>query len=1260
MINRKTIQAQIEKVRNSSESEDEVSQKKQSLQMLISWAYERGFVSKEDMDYLYTSVSSLNRNSEKSETPVKKSENSVHQHINQKFHKTDSLFNTVFSNKPLLAAIAGMGLVAVIISGFTYYRSKDSSANLQNQTQEQGRTLKFGGKLIEENGSIIDRKVDVRFRLYSLPTEGNVLYEGKCYGENGIVPDYRGTFQIEIGADCDMNVIPEKLFTEYQKLYLGITVGKNAEMSPRYPVATVSYAKNSDSVKGMTLGVNESTIPYIDQEGNLNIQAVSPSIKSSRGTFTLEGQTLLMKTLSEEPGNVIIDPQAGGTVVIPNGKVGIGTSTPLAELEISGDIAWNGDVLLQGPESSFYQTQGSNISFYTSQASKEFVYPAFTISSGGNVGVGIEIPNEKLDVAGSLGVQKRIIFKNTAGVISTTRMQTLALGDSETGDILINSNGKLGLMTSKIVDTITSGGSISPVKNNSFNLGSITNKWATVYTNELVTGEEGFGAFWQRRSGILSPSNTTDTVVLGSTTVQNATIALSSKKDSSSWITSGAFGIGTTTPHYQLSALGSTSNSSIVSLSNISNTNNSSANVLRLNLGSTNGNGSFIDFYSNATADNNGQKVGSISMENGNLTFKTSGADFAEYMDIMGTAEPGDIISTSRAGNKKSYTGEQILGVVTDVAGFIGNVNNKATLDNQAIVGLLGQIDTNVTTINGPLFMGAPITSSELPGFGMTATEPSTIVGTVMLSEQEISGRMDNKLCPPEFKSKKDRFGNPVLCGRVRVFVSPQYFAGVPEQKSNQTADTTEGLSLPAQIMHSLTNVVVGSFQAVQIETQRLTAASINALYARVDRLEAERIVSPVIETESIKTTDITAKRIGATEDELVIDLQKKESSDSAEPTGFAELMIQGINGETVASVDASGNATFSGELEAERITTTDITAAKLEAYSLQAQEATVAGKLTAKELDSENIRSLEQNVSSLQSRVQETQQSMRSAEDISSQVQTIEEELKKLQKTTSVESPGSALKNIPQIPEGSTSATILPRLFVSEKATAQEMIISNTFTVGSQVLRENSLAVMAEDFFISSLARIQFFEGSTIITNTGNIVTKGSITALEGIQTNTITAATEGEDIAIVLGDSTRNQRLQFVHNNKAVAGVNADGSAEFSGLALQRASSVSAELVPAEDGTQEVSIDVGDATAGSGMMFSGTRVTRIYASRVNKDSLIYLTPVTGSAIALSVGTLVTCTDEEIQIGTCKSYFSVITELPVPQDMQFNWLIIN
>ncbi len=241
------------------------------------------------------------------------------------------------NKKNVSSSIVKMLLIVVVIgivSFAVYTTNKVLNPNLREETP-QTPTIPFRGTLKDSDGNPIDTKRDVRFRLYLSEDSADFLYEGTCIGENGITPDYSGQFTVVLGADCGMESIPESLLS-HSVLFLGVAVGEVEEVKPRYRIYPSSYIQNSKLLNGKSLGTKENTIPFIDEEGRINLEASGPIIKSTNGIFQIEGASLSLKTTDGGVGNVVFQPAAGANTIIATGNLGVGSFSPTTKLSVVG------------------------------------------------------------------------------------------------------------------------------------------------------------------------------------------------------------------------------------------------------------------------------------------------------------------------------------------------------------------------------------------------------------------------------------------------------------------------------------------------------------------------------------------------------------------------------------------------------------------------------------------------------------------------------------------------------------------------------------------------------------------------------------------------------------------------------------------------------------------------------------------------------------------------------------------------------------
>jgi hypothetical protein len=120
--------------------------------------------------------------------------------------------------------------------------------------------------------------------------------------------------------------------------------------------------------------------------------------------------------------------------------------------------------------------------------------------------------------------------------------------------------------------------------------------------------------------------------------------------------------------------------------------------------------------------------------------WSTGSFDFAEMFLSREFLEPGDIVSVDGETNEyvKKSTGaydSMVLGIVSTEPGFLAGTNvdfDNPNLDQGYPIALAGRVPTKVSTENGPIVPGDPLTSSSVPGVAMRATDPGMVIGVAL------------------------------------------------------------------------------------------------------------------------------------------------------------------------------------------------------------------------------------------------------------------------------------------------------------------------------------------------------------------------------------------------------------------------------------------------------------------------------------------------------------------------------------------------
>ncbi|KKQ38060.1 MAG: hypothetical protein US54_C0019G0004 [Candidatus Roizmanbacteria bacterium GW2011_GWA2_37_7] len=237
-------------------------------------------------------------------------------------------------------------------------------------------------------------------------------------------------------------------------------------------------------------------------------------------------------------------------------------------------------------------------------------------------------------------------------------------------------------------------------------------------------------------------------------------------------VTSGNLGLGDLTPKTRLSVVGIEPYSAIATLKNLATVDEPETSVLNLALAtSTDGsNATYVNFYSHATNDELGDLVGSIRLNNNAVVYKTSAADIAEYFQVyeQGPFLPGTVMTISGKGIHRGVAGEPVVGVVTNSAGYVGNMTSK---EDHVLIGLVGQIKVFVSTVYGVIHTGDRVGTSNMKGYAAKMIDDSGIVGHALEDMDTQSKAFSNNRCPQESRNMRDDSGNRISCGKILILL---------------------------------------------------------------------------------------------------------------------------------------------------------------------------------------------------------------------------------------------------------------------------------------------------------------------------------------------------------------------------------------------------------------------------------------------------------------------------------------------------------
>ncbi len=233
-------------------------------------------------------------------------------------------------------------------------------------------------------------------------------------------------------------------------------------------------------------------------------------------------------------------------------------------------------------------------------------------------------------------------------------------------------------------------------------------------------------------------------------------------------------------------------------------------------------------------------------------TIASSLSDIGEYVKIEGVAkdyELGDLLEASMSPgifrkSSQAYS-PALIGPVTNASAFIAGAGNVTWQEGEVIDGVIlslsGQVQVKVSTENGPIQVGDPLTSANQPGVAMKATAPGRVIGMALESFDQASS----------------------TTGKILVFVNPHWYAG-KLAIDGSLATSTEGTTTEG------TSIVQGSSNFDEfIQKVKGALASLGLFIengiVQVRELIAEKIFVKKARIEKIEMVDQTTGEIYCT-----------------------------------------------------------------------------------------------------------------------------------------------------------------------------------------------------------------------------------------------------------------------------------------------------------------------------------------------------------------------------------------------------------
>jgi site-specific recombinase XerD len=210
-------------------------------------------------------------------------------------------------------------VIAMVFAGNTLYTSlvgaNETSQQYMALPVSSARVLTFAGKFTDEARMPLVESTNVRFAVYTdRYASGSALLWQEVQSIN---PDSDGSFSVILGAH---NAIPATVLQDTGSLFLGISIGAGQELSPREQLANVTYASTAESIQGLlpisNAGAGEKNVLLaLDSAGDLIISGnASPTFQATGGILTLSGEGLNLQTNKGSHADIVLNPDGDGKV----------------------------------------------------------------------------------------------------------------------------------------------------------------------------------------------------------------------------------------------------------------------------------------------------------------------------------------------------------------------------------------------------------------------------------------------------------------------------------------------------------------------------------------------------------------------------------------------------------------------------------------------------------------------------------------------------------------------------------------------------------------------------------------------------------------------------------------------------------------------------------------------------------------------------------------------------------------------------------
>src|SRR3990167_4093937 len=362
--------------------------------------------------------------------------------------------------------------------------------------------------------STTDKKITINSTDPGFTDGGSTVYLTTTGDSLGIGTTTASSFKLQIagntGPNADITYDLGSSTLRWNKLYVGEVVGASSTGTQGYIQRTSGSIAPTNITDSFNLGSTATSSATVHlagtsdensfiNTGNLGIGKVTPLFKLDvAGSGSISASLTLGPLVSSDAGTC--NSSAAGRLYYDG---------PTAQYYYCDGAIWQGIGSTSGGTNWFTQSAGA---IYPINTTLDLFLGAQASTSAkiGFLNVNSNTPTASISASSGGGA-----LKLTSSGIQTSLNQTLTIGGSSTGNILV---GPLNGTTASYV---------APLDTNTVDLGTPSLNFRNLYLNgNLIAGPSGTIAFWQIQSGGLFPTQLTTDLMIGGTSSSAAKFAI--------------------------------------------------------------------------------------------------------------------------------------------------------------------------------------------------------------------------------------------------------------------------------------------------------------------------------------------------------------------------------------------------------------------------------------------------------------------------------------------------------------------------------------------------------------------------------------------------------------------------------------------------------------------------------------------------------------------------------------------------------------